>query len=94
MSGWVLFGLLSQALFVVRFVAQRRASHAAGCNTVPASYWWLGLAGCAGLLAYAVYRADPVFIVSQLGALCVMGLNLHFFGARRPAATHRAEPTA
>ena len=32
---------------------------------IPISFWYLSLFGSAGLLLYAVARADPVFILGQ-----------------------------
>lgn len=62
---WVTTGLLGQAMFSARFLVQWLASERAGRSTIPMVFWYFSLAGGVTLLAYAIYRADPVFILGQ-----------------------------
>ena len=62
---WVLFGLLAQALFMMRFLIQWIASERARQSVVPVAFWYFSLAGGLTLLAYAIHRRDPVFILGQ-----------------------------
>lgn len=45
-------------------------------SVVTVSFWYWSLAGGAMLLAYALYRRDPVFIVGQTTGLVVYVRNL------------------
>lgn len=64
-SLWLVLGLAAQALFASRFVVQWISSERAGESIIPIAFWHLSLGGAVLLLAYAVYRRDPVFIVGQ-----------------------------
>jgi lipid-A-disaccharide synthase-like uncharacterized protein len=61
----VLVGFAGQLLFSARFLVQWIASERAGRSVIPVAFWYFSLAGGVVLLAYALYRADPVFIVGQ-----------------------------
>ena len=63
---WAVLGFLAQTVFAARFVVQWIASERAGRSVIPVVFWYLSLAGSAGLLAYAIVRADPVFILAYL----------------------------
>ena len=75
-SGWLLVGLLGQALFTGRFLVQWVASEIKKKSVVPRAFWWLSIAGGLVLLAYAIHRGDPVFILGQAGGLIVYLRNL------------------
>jgi len=45
---------------------------------VPRSFWYLSLAGGAVLLAYAIHRRDPVFILGQATGFLIYSRNLWF----------------
>ena len=69
-DGWIILGFIAQGLFTLRFVIQWLASERAGRSVIPFAFWIFSIAGGVLLLAYAVYRRDPVFIVGQaLGVL-------------------------
>jgi lipid-A-disaccharide synthase-like uncharacterized protein len=73
---WIGIGLFGQALFTSRFLVQWIASERRGQSVIPLAFWWLSLAGGATLLAYAIWRGDPVFILGQSMGLVVYGRNL------------------
>lgn len=73
---WISLGLLGQALFSARFLVQWLASERVRQSIVPTAFWWLSLAGGATLLAYAIWRRDPVFIAGQGAGLFVYIRNL------------------
>lgn len=73
---WLGVGFLGQALFSARFLVQWLASEAQRRSVVPRAFWWLSLAGGAVLLAYALWRRDPVFILGQGFGLLVYLRNL------------------
>ncbi len=84
-TGWLLLGFLGQASFSARFAVQWLASERRGRSVVPVAFWWLSVAGGALLLAYALHRGDPVFVVGQAGGLAVYVRNLVLLG-RGPRA--------
>jgi lipid-A-disaccharide synthase-like uncharacterized protein len=78
LDAWVLLGFIAQAFFTARFVVQWIASERAGKSVVPLSFWLLSIGGGALLLAYALYRRDPVFIAGQAFGVFVYLRNLYF----------------
>ena len=62
---WVAFGLFGQLMFTGRFLVQWIASERARKSVVPLAFWYFSLGGGVILLAYAIYRKDPVFILGQ-----------------------------
>ncbi|MEL6337185.1 MAG: lipid-A-disaccharide synthase N-terminal domain-containing protein [Pseudomonadota bacterium] len=83
---WILVGLGGQFLFMTRFLVQWIASERARRSVVPVAFWWISIGGAAVLLSYAIYRADPVFILGQSLGFFVYGRNLWLIHAekRRP----------
>ncbi len=75
---WLSIGFLGQAMFSGRFVVQWIASERKKESVVPVAFWWLSVAGGATLLAYAIHRRDPVFVLGQIAGLFVYGRNLFF----------------
>lgn len=73
---WLGIGFLGQALFSARFLVQWLASERARRSIVPRAFWFFSLAGGATLLAYAIYRRDPVFIAGQGAGLFIYVRNL------------------
>lgn len=73
---WIAIGLAGQALFMLRFVIQWIVSERARRSVIPVSFWWLSIAGAAVLLAYAIYRRDPVFVLGQSLGFFVYSRNL------------------
>ncbi|MEL6205589.1 MAG: lipid-A-disaccharide synthase N-terminal domain-containing protein [Pseudomonadota bacterium] len=73
---WVAIGLGGQLMFTARFLVQWLASERAGRSIVPISFWYLSIGGGLILLAYAIYRRDPVFILGQTMGLVVYIRNL------------------
>ncbi|HLU04921.1 MAG TPA: lipid-A-disaccharide synthase N-terminal domain-containing protein [Woeseiaceae bacterium] len=63
---WLGVGLLGQGMFFSRFLVQWLASEKAGRSVFPMAFWYLSLSGGALLLAYAIWRQDPVFIIGQI----------------------------
>ena len=73
---WVTIGFIGQALFSARFIIQWLASERAGRSIIPVAFWFFSLGGGATLLAYAIYRRDPVFIAGQGAGLIIYIRNL------------------
>lgn len=70
---WLAIGLLGQLAFSGRFLVQWLASERAGRSVVPFAFWLLSIVGSTLLLAYAIERRDPVFILGQS-----LGLGIYF----------------
>jgi len=75
---WLTIGLLGQACFSARFLVQWIASERLRRSVVPLAFWYFSLGGGVTLLAYAIYRRDPVFILGQGAGLFVYARNLYF----------------
>jgi lipid-A-disaccharide synthase-like uncharacterized protein len=73
---WVGIGLLGQAIFSARFIVQWIVSERRKRSVIPISFWFLSMAGSLVLLAYAIHRRDPVFILGQAFGMLVYSRNL------------------
>lgn len=78
LDAWVVLGFVAQAMFTMRFVVQWIASERARASVVPVAFWFFSIAGGVLLLAYALYRRDPVFIAGQAFGLVVYLRNVYF----------------
>ena len=83
---WLALGLLGQTLFALRFLLQWWRSERAGKSVVPIEFWYLSVGGGVLLLAYAIHRRDPVFIIGQLTGIFVYLRNLHLIHQQRRVA--------
>lgn len=93
LNPWVVIGFLGQGLFTARFLTQWIASERAGRSVVPATFWTFSIGGGLTLLAYALYRQDPVFIVGQATGLLIYGRNIYFILRERSARRAGLEAT-
>jgi lipid-A-disaccharide synthase-like uncharacterized protein len=75
---WLAIGFLGQGLFSARFIVQWIKSEREKKSVFPVAFWYFSIAGGITLLAYAIYRKDPVFIVGQLAGLFIYLRNLYF----------------
>lgn len=73
---WVLFGLLGQLAFSLRFIVQWLVSERRKESVVPVVFWYLSLLGGSILFIYALYKQDIVFIIGQGSGLIVYIRNL------------------
>jgi lipid-A-disaccharide synthase-like uncharacterized protein len=80
---WVAIGLFGQLMFTARFLVQWLASERARKSVVPVAFWYFSIAGGAILLAYALYRRDPVFVLGQAMGLFIYLRNLWLIRAER-----------
>jgi lipid-A-disaccharide synthase-like uncharacterized protein len=88
----VLFGLIGQFVFMLRFVWQWYVSERAGRSYVPLGFWYFSILGGIMLMIYGVLDADPVIILGQsLGlAIYVRNLVLIHRSSRTPAGSAAA----
>jgi len=87
---WLAVGFIGQALFSGRFLIQWIVSERAKRSLIPTAFWLFSIGGGTVMLAYAIYREDPVFITGQAGGLLIYGRNLWFIMAHRRGKS--AEP--
>jgi lipid-A-disaccharide synthase-like uncharacterized protein len=86
---WITIGFIAQFLFSMRFIVQWLATEKARASIIPETVWYFSMAGGVMLLAYAIYRMDPVFILGQAAAagLVIYARNIYFIwlGKREPS---------
>jgi lipid-A-disaccharide synthase-like uncharacterized protein len=75
---WLIIGFAGQAMFTGRFLVQWLATERAKKSVVPLAFWYFSLAGGMTLLAYAIYKRDPVFILGQATGTFIYLRNLYF----------------
>ena len=75
---WIIIGFVAQFMFMMRFVMQWIYSERARRSVMPEVFWYFSVAGGVTLLAYAIHRADPVFIAGQALGLIIYGRNIYF----------------
>lgn len=80
---WLVIGFTGQALFFMRFFMQWIKSERVRDSVIPVVFWYFSIGGGVFLLAYAIHRKDPVFIVGQVSGLFVYLRNLHFIVEKR-----------
>ncbi len=99
-NGWVLFGIVGQILFGMRFIVQWLASERRKESTIPVAFWYLSLLGGLILFAYAFwyrhyafwYRQDIVFTIGQSAGVLIYVRNLMLI--RRPPRQRAGEAGA
>jgi lipid-A-disaccharide synthase-like uncharacterized protein len=80
---WVIVGLFGQLMFSARFILQWIASEKVRKSVVPVTFWYFSIAGGVILLAYALYRKDPVFVLGQSMGLVIYLRNLWLIHAEK-----------
>ena len=85
MTFWLTVGFVGQGLFTARFLVQWLVSEQKRESVVPLAFWWLSLVGGTTLLAYALFRRDPVIITGQAMGLIVYTRNLMLRKEARPS---------
>ena len=80
---WVMVGLGGQIMFMMRFLIQWIVSEREKRSVIPISFWYFSIGGAAILLAYAIWRQDPVFILGQSLGFFIYARNLWLIFAER-----------
>ena len=88
---WLGVGFAAQALFAARFLVQWIVSERKGRSVIPLAFWYLSLAGGGMLLAYAIWRRDPVFILGQSTGFLIYSRNLYLIHKERQAKAAAGE---
>ena len=74
--GLIIFGVIGQFTFTLRFIYQWLYSRKAGESLLPATFWIISLTGSAMIITYAVIRRDPVLLLGQATGFIVYVRNL------------------
>ena len=80
---WTAIGFLGQLFFSMRFIVQWIKSERVRQSVIPVAFWYFSVFGGATLLAYAIHREDPVFIIGQGAGLLIYARNLYFISRDR-----------
>ena len=83
---WLGIGFLGQGLFFMRFLVQWLASEIQKRSIIPMAFWYFSFFGGLTLLAYAIYRRDPVFIIGQSTGSIIYIRNMQLVYKERRAA--------
>ena len=73
---FLIIGFIGQGLFASRFIIQWIYSEKKGESSIPLVFWYLSIFGGIGLLAYAIFRKDPVIISGQTFGIFIYLRNL------------------
>jgi lipid-A-disaccharide synthase-like uncharacterized protein len=85
---WLILGFIGQSMFTMRFIVQWIASEKRKESVIPISFWYFSLAGGLIVLAYAIHRMDPVFILAYLPGNFIYFRNLYFIYRKKKAFPH------
>jgi lipid-A-disaccharide synthase-like uncharacterized protein len=79
---WLSIGLAGQSLFVLRWFIQWMASEKARRLVVPELFWYASLIGGLMVMAYGLYKPDPVIVLGQFGVI-IYARNVYFIWRQR-----------
>ncbi len=72
----LVFGMIGQLCFTLRFVLQTIISLRKGESLLPRSFWFISMTGCIIVLIYGILRLDVVLILGQSMGLVTYVRNL------------------
>lgn len=75
-SWLIIYGIIGQFTFTLRFVYQWLYSKKAGESLLPSTFWIISLTGSLMIISYAIIRHDPVLILGQSTGVIVYTRNL------------------
>jgi lipid-A-disaccharide synthase-like uncharacterized protein len=75
-TGLLIWGVLAQVIFTMRFVYQWFISEKHKESMLPMGFWVLSLTGSLMILVYAVLRRDPVLFIGQIFGFVVYLRNI------------------
>lgn len=73
---WLIWGSSGQILFTLRFVYQWLYSEKNRVSALPKGFWIISLIGSLSILAYAIYRRDPVLFAGHSLGIVLYTRNL------------------
>ena len=90
-NAWFTFGVIGTIIFQGRFYLQWLASEREKKSTVPVSFWYMSSVGTIILLAYAVYKKEPVGVLGQGLNMVIYSRNLVHIWRDRGTLTPRVK---
>jgi lipid-A-disaccharide synthase-like uncharacterized protein len=93
-NGWLVFGLVGQAVFTARFLVQWLYSEQQGRSAIPMAFWYASVTGGIFLFCYACHKEDPVFITGQTGGLLIYLRNLQLRLREKKELARGSSPSA
>lgn len=72
----ILFGVLGQFTFTLRFICQWWYSRKAGESILPPMFWHISLTGSSMIIIYAIVRRDPVLFIGQIFGAIIYFRNI------------------
>ena len=88
---WLSVGMVGQLMFTARWFIQWIASEKARRSIVPETFWYFSFVGGLMVLAYGIYKGDPVIILGQFGVF-IYGRNLYFLLQQKRMAAETGRP--
>ena len=74
---WLLvLGITGQVVFTFRFILQWIYSERRKESVLPLPFWYFSLMGSALIIAYAIFRKDPVLLIGQAFGFVVYSRNI------------------
>ena len=73
---WLVFGIVAQLLFAMRFVVQWIASEKAGRSVMPMAFWFFSMGGGLLTLIYGLVKREPIIILGQVLSVFIYVRNL------------------
>jgi lipid-A-disaccharide synthase-like uncharacterized protein len=74
---WLLIlGIVSQLIFTLRFVYQWLYSEKTKTSQLPVGFWGMSVVGASLILAYAVFRKDPVLFIGHIAGMIIYIRNI------------------
>ena len=78
----LIFGLVAQSMFFMRFFVQWLASERQKKSVMPNAFWWFSLLGGVMLLIYGFLQRDLVIIIGQSVGVFIYLRNIWFIYGR------------
>ncbi len=75
----LLFGSAGQVVFILRFVYQWFYSLRKQESVLPPGFWVLSLVGSGAIMAYGIFRRDPVLVLGNSGGFVVYARNIMLY---------------
>ncbi len=92
LTTWVVIGFVGQFFFSMRFLIQWLASEKVRKSIIPTAFWYFSLIGGMTLLAYALHKQDPVFILGQGLGVFIYLRNIYFLVKEKKSAEQIPNP--
>lgn len=74
---WLMvLGIVAQVIFTLRFIYQWVYSERKKESSLPMGFWVLSLTGSSMILAYAIFRADPVLFAGHIFGIVMYARNV------------------